>query len=175
MTSEKQHIMTALGGVLAVVVIAWTLVISFGILDDPPGRIRTEDVERPANIPAQGVEITIDESTELDDDPDRFIGKTVQVLGSIKESASPDVRIFILDIDGAIGDDEILVIRNASAWKARLDGGTVIQAVGEVRRMNPDLLRKLNNDLALDLNLEEISGFDQKLVMIADDISIPAH
>lgn len=122
-----------------------------------------------AGTPA-GVDFVITEESELNENPDRYIGSKLAVDGEVNETIGAENRMFTLDTDGVIGGSEVLVLTKATG-SGPVEKGAQIRVVGTGRRLQQADLASLETELGYDLDDNLLTGYDQKIVIIAETVA----
>ncbi len=121
--------------------------------------------------------------SEINDNPNKYIGQTVTVSGKLEEAYGS--KAFVLDGQGSIFNDEMLVVTKKAtpdvqketegeSWYEEIeswfkDKGNVFQVTGTVHRfVEVEIEREIDWDLQPEIEAE----FKNKLVLIADSVNV---
>lgn len=124
--------------------------------------------EEPSKVGAAGgrvdEELTlIEEDDDLDDRPAPFYGKTVIIRGEVESVLAP--RIFMIDSDGAVGKDQVMVY--APTLDRTLVANQKIEVQGSVERLGLAELQRLSR---VDLREVAIGELDAIPIIVAESV-----
>jgi hypothetical protein len=107
--------------------------------------------------------IIIGEDDDLDDHPESFYGKTVAIRGEVESVLAP--QIFMLDSDGAVGQDQVMVY--APTLDRTLVPNQKIEVRGSVERLGLADLQRLSR---VDLRGAVIGELDAIPIIVAESV-----
>jgi hypothetical protein len=124
--------------------------------------------EEPSTVGAAGGRageevILIREDDDLDDHPEPFYGKTVAIRGEVESVLAP--QIFMLDSDGAVGQDQVMVY--APTLDRTLVPNQKIEVRGSVERLGLADLQRLSR---VDLRGAVIGELDAIPIIVAESV-----
>lgn len=136
------------------------------------------DMTAPGGVVAPGttgtVEYVLNEDSDFDTNPDKYIGATISVEGEINDVIGEQAHAFTVDTDGAIGGDEVLVLTKAGTMMP-VEKGNKIRVVGVGRKLLKSEVTALESELGHGLDNDLLNDFDEKIVIIANSVGASAH
>lgn len=125
----------------------------------------TTDEQVPRSYGTSGViDEVLTSSDPIQDNPGRYVGKTVLLSGEVEDLVGP--RAFLMDTDGMFGFSEILVF-NATGRNVPVVEGRDAEVVGPVRLL---YIADIEKEIDYDLADEAYSEWVDKPVIVAEKI-----